>query len=307
MTPPFTNQQLQYIQMLNGNPNRPPNLTPPLGGYSVLSDSEMASLSIGRTLQLYASQPITTALTPVATNFFNPNTFQVEMCSTTLDSKSERLWLVNVNAIEVIRIDAAASLPRLTMGEILNANFPRYSTLQAQVNWMDGSANSHIVKLDIAGGTKFKVFGRNVQVSILAPANTQVIANPQTAQSNLTGITLNDIVSASIKPLTSGVDVLDVLKFTWNQGVVANTTSFVEIPPGARKVKIYNATVGTATTTMYFWLSNDAGNGHIIGIIDFVSNSTALVEIPGGATHISTGPVNPATDRCFSFVFTIDP
>lgn len=306
MTPPFTNQQLQYLQMLNRAPNSAPALNPPPGGYSKLSTDEMGSLEIGRTVQLFASQPITTPTTPSAASFFLPNISQIEMCSTTAVTKSELLWLVAVNAIEVIRVDDDA-LDRLTSNQILNANFPRYSTLQAQVSWMDGSANSHIVKCDIAGGTKFKVFGRNVQVSILAPANVQVITSAQTPSINLIGITLNEIVSASIKPLTSGADVLDVLKFTWNQGVAANTTEFIEIPPGARKVKIYNATVGVATAAMYFWLSNDITNGHVIGIIDFVSNSTALVEIPGGATHISTGPVNGAADRCFSFVFTIDP
>jgi hypothetical protein len=306
MTPPFTNQQLQYLQMLNRAPNMAPVLNPPLGGYSKLSTDEMGSLEIGRTLQLFASQPITNPTTPSAASFFRPNTSQIEMCSTTATTKSELLWLVAINAIEIIRVDRD-DISRMTSSEILNANFPRYSTLQAQISWMDGSANSHIVKCDIAGGTKFKVFGRNVQVSILAPSNVQVITSPQASSVNLTGITLNEIVSASIKPLTSGADVLDVLKFTWLQGVATNATEFIEIPPGARKVKIYNATVGTATTAMYFWLSNDPTDGHIIGIIDFVSNSTGLVEIPAGATHISTGPVSAVNDRCFSFVFTIDP
>lgn len=306
MTPPFTNQQLQYLQMLTRAPNSAPALNPPLGGYSKLSTDEMGSLEIGRTVQLFAAQPITVPTTPSAALFFRPNTSQIEMCSTTATTKSELLWLVAINAIEIIRVDVD-QIPRLSSSEILNTNFPRYSTLQAQISWMDGSANSHIVKCDIAGGTKFKVFGRNVQVSILAPDNVQVITSPQSSSVDLSGITLNEIVSASIKPLISGADVLDVLKFTWNQGVAANATEFIEIPPGARKVKIYNATVGTVTTTMYFWLSNDIASGHVIGIIDFVSNSTSLIEIPGGATHISTGPVNAATDRCFSFVFTIDP
>lgn len=303
----YTNQQLQNMQMLNRAPNLAPALYPPGGGYTTLSDTEMGSIEIGRTLQLYAAQPVTNPLTPEAALFFNPNIFLTEMCSTTVSTKSELLWLVSINAIEVIRVDSRVALPRMTSAEILNANFPRYSTLQAQVTWMDGSANSHIVKLDIAGGTKFKVFGRNVQVSILSPSNTQVITTPQAPSVDLIGITLNEIVSASIKPLIGGVDVLDTLKYTWNQGVVANTTEFIEIPPGARKVKIYNATVGTLTANMYFWITNSITEGHCIAIIDFVSNSTGLLEIPTGATHISTGPVDAATDRCFSFVFTIDP
>lgn len=302
----YTNQQLQNMQMLNRAPNLAPALYPPGGGYTTLSDTEMGSIEIGRTLQLYAAQTVATPLTPEAALYFRPNTFLTEMCSTTVSTKSELLWLVSINAIEVIRPDARFDLPRMTSAEILNANFPRYSTLQAQVTWMDGSANSHIVKLDIAGGTKFKVFGRNVQVSILSPSNTQVITTPQAPSIDLTGLTLNEIVSASIKPLISGVDVLDTLKFTWNQGVAGNTTEFIEIPPGARKVKIYNATSGIVTGKMYFWISNSITIGHCMGIIDFVSNSTGLLEIPGGATHISTGPVD-ASDRCFSFVFTVDP
>ena len=58
---------------------------------------------------------------------------------------------------------------------------------------------------------------------------------------------------------------------------------------------------------MYFWLTNDLTQGHSMGIIDFTTtNETALIEIPCGATHIMTGPVNAMADRCFSFVFTID-
>ncbi len=305
----YTNNQLQRSQMIPRNPNLEPELQAPIGGYMINSDTEMGSLEIGRTLQLYASQPITAdPFNPAATEFINPNTKQIEMCSSTLTTKGERLWLVCVNAIEVIQIDPAGAdgIPRLSASEILNANYPRYSTLQAQVNWMDGSANSHIIKYDISGGTKFKVFGRNVQVFILAPDNTQIITSSQTTSINLTGITLNEMVSASIKPLTIGVDNLDILKYTWNECVVAGEDSFVEIPPGARKVRIYNASLGNTPREVYFWLSNDPTYGKLIGIIDFNNNQTNLLEIPGEATHILI-PSDVALDSCYSLVFILDP
>jgi len=305
----FTTNQLQQAQFQNRAPNLAPELCPPTGGYNKLSDTEMGSIELGRTVQLFASQPTTNALNPTAASYFNANTKMVEMCSSTLVSKGERLWLVTANAVEVIRISPVEGLPisRLPQDTILAPTSPRYSVLQAMCTWMDGSANSHLVKFDIAGGSTFKVFGRNVQMYILCPDNTQVITSPQTPDIPLTGITLNDVVSAKIAPLTVSPANLDILKFTWLQGVAVNTQQFVEIPPGARKVRIINASTGVATTRMYFWLSNDLTQGHSVGIIDFVTtNETALIEIPCGATHIMTGPVDAANDRCFSFVFTID-
>lgn len=305
----FTTNQLQQSQFENRAPYLSPELCPAVGSYNKVSDTEMGSLEIGRTLQLFSSQPITNSLNPTAASYFNPNSKMVEMCSATLTSKGERLWIVSVNAIEAIRIQPVESGPisRLPADTILASNTPRYSALQAMCTWMDGSANSHSIKFDIGGGTTFKIFGRNVQMYILCPDNTQVITSPQTPDVPLTGITLNDIVSAKIAPLTVAPANLDILKYTWNQGVTANTTSFVEIPPGARKVRIINASTGITTTSMYFWLSNDIAQGHSMGIIDFVTtNESALLEIPCGATHICTNPVNALADRCFSFVFTID-
>lgn len=303
----FNRTQLQNSQLVPRAPFLSPELCPPIGGYNLLKDNEMGSIEIGRTLQLYASRPIANALNPEPALFFNANTKEIEMCSSQLTSKGERLWLVCVNAIEVIQIAGSGPIPRLSADAILNADEPRYSTLQAMVKWADSSANSHKVKLDIAGGTKFKVFGRNVQVYILAPENTQIINTSNAPQTDLEGITLNEMVSAKIAPLTIGVDNLDILKYTWNQGVPRSTTQFVEIPSGARKVRILNASVGVTTTAMYFWLTDDAASGHLMGIIDFVGNQSSLIEIPVGATYISTGTVDNMNDRCFTFIFTIDP
>lgn len=305
----FTRNQLQNTQTTPRAPFLPPELCPPIGGYNKLMDNEMGSIEIGRTLQLFASRPITDPLNPDPEDFFNPNTKAIEMCSSLMTSKGERLWLVVVNAIEAIRFPAPGNMDtsRMTANEILNRNGPRYSTLQAMVKWADGSANSHIKKLDIAGGTKFKVFGRNVQVFILAPDNTQIIETSNTPDIPLPGIGLNEMVSAKIAPLTIGVDNLDILKYTWNQGVAATETAFIEIPPGARKVRILNASTGVTTNEMYFWLTDSATNGHSMGIIDFDGNQTSLLEIPAGATFIYTGTADAMNDRCFTFIFTIDP
>jgi len=307
----FTTSQLQQAQFENRAPYLSPDLCPPVNGYNKRSDSEMGSLEIGRTLQLFSSQPVTNSLNPAAIDYFNANTKMVEMCSATLTSKGESLWLVSANAIEAIRISPVegGAISRLPSDTILSPSTPRYSALQAMCTWMDGSANSHLIKFDIAGGSTFKVFGRNVQMYILCPENTQIINSPQTPDIPLTGITLNNIVSAKIAPLTVSPANLDILKYTWNQGVARFASAFIEIPPGARKVRIFNATTAIQTTLMYFWITNDVTQGHSMGIIDFnpaTPNETNLVEIPVGSTHIWTGPVSAAGDRCFSFVFTID-
>lgn len=304
----FNNTQLQRTQLMPRAPNLSPEMCLPPGGYNKLSDNEMGSLEIGRTVQLYASQPISSSpFTPSAATFFNPNSKRIEMGSTTLTSKGERWWLVMVNAVELIRTSAEINLSRVSSDRILTPTTPRYSVLQGMVSWMDGSASSHLVKFDIGGGVTFKVFGRNVQIFVLAPENTQIINSAADPDVTLTGITLNNIVSAKIAPVTISPNNLDILKFTWNKGVTARAVDFIEIPPGARKVRILNASVGVVTSAMNFWMSDNPTDGKSMGIIDFVTtNSSELVEIPVGATHICTGATNES-DRCFSFIFTIDP
>ena len=101
---------------------------------------------------------------------------------------------------------------------------------------------------------------------------------------------------------------MDIPKFTrWTQ-VHANAVNMVEIPPGARKVKVYNSSLSlAATTAVNFWISNDATNGYSVETLDFTSaNSTELDYIPCGATHIATTPIVNA-ERYLTFVFVIDP
>lgn len=288
-------------------PYNDPNHCPPRSGYVIISDSEMAKMSLGQTKQLFYARATLTALTPEPALFPLGNTKEIELVSQNIPLSAENMWIVTVNAIELQRT-VVEFTPRSSLQTILSANFPRYSTLQAMIKWMDGSANSHIVKIDISGGSTFQVYGRNVQLFILAPPNTQIIEAPDQPGAELIGQIFNTVVSARIAPLLQGKGNLDIQKFTVLQGVLANATEFVEIPPGSRRVEVYNATVGTATTTMYFWMGDALVGGHVVGIIDFTStNMTGIVSIPCGATHISTGPVNAATGRCFSFVFLIDP
>lgn len=289
-------------------PYNDPNHCPPRSGYVIISDSEMAKMSLGQTKQLFYARPICTALQPEPALFSLGNTKEIELVSQNIQLSAENMWIVTVNAIEIYTLASEVAIPRASQQTILSRNFPRYSTLQAIIKWMDGSANSHIVKIDICGGSTFQVYGRNVQLFILAPDNTQIIESPDQSGTNLVGQVFNSIISARIAPLLQGKGNLDIQKFTILQGVEAGDTEFIEIPPGSRRVEIYNATVGQITTTMYFWMGNALIGGHSVGIIDFTStNRTGIVSIPCGATHISTGPVNMAADRCFSFVFLIDP
>lgn len=295
---------------------RPPDQCPPgQGGYSILSDTKIGLYELGKTVQLFGSRPAVGGAG--TTTYITENTVRISMTQQLVDSTSERLWLVSVNGIETIKYgDAPFPVVKMTKDRILSAadNPPgatRYSTLQAEVIWMDGSAKSCVKLIDIAGGTNIQVFGRNVQVNILAPRGTDIVEDgdvPGTITTAKTGLVFNGIYSARIAPTIVGAPTLDIPKFTrWTQ-VHANAVNMVEIPPGARKVKVYNSSLSlAATTAVNFWLSDDATNGYSVGTLDFTSaNATDLDYIPCGATHIATTPT-VAAERYLTFVFVIDP
>lgn len=309
-------QRQNYPANLYGTQEAPNNCPPGYGGYSVISDTEIGLYELGKTIQLYGSREAADDAGGAPSVYISENTSEVALVQQSVSSTSERLWIVTVNGIEFDLYSPPENpLPRLTKDQIttLSAKPPgsgRYSTLQAKISWMDGSASSHVKLIDIKGGTNFQVFGRNVQISILATPNVQIIENGDVVQTTnlLSGIVYNGLYSARIAPTLTGQTTLDIPQFTrWTQ-VPATATRFIEIPPGARRVRVFNSDLsGGATTELNFWLSNDPVRGYSVGILDFVHpNSTADFEIPCGATHISTDP-STAFDRYLSFVFIIDP
>lgn len=306
--------RLPYIRTNPNAPYLPPNYCPPEGSYATASDTEMGSFEIGDTKQIIYSRPFVVDPLNPDENFFNPNTREVGLDAMSLSLKGERPWVVSINASEIFSFasEAPVTVPSSGQQILSEAGTSRYSTLQAIIKVADGSANSKIIKVDIAGGTTIPVIGRNVQVSILAPSTTQVVEKEnQTLTQSLEGIVYNTIISAKVAPLLNSNGNFDILKYTVHQYVPAEAVSFVEIPPSARRVRIINATVDFLTTRMYFWMTNNITLGHNMGIIDFLfpntPNSTLEINIPAGATHIHTGPADERSGRAFSFVFLIDP
>lgn len=287
---------------------RPPFLPqeecPPLSGYSKYSDTEMAMIRLGNTQQVFTRWPIDT--------FPLNNTIYKELDTVQINSQSEITWQVVVNAIEVVTPVAEPSR-YMTTSRIMsfqNGNPPRYSIFQARVSWTDGSAYEHVKYVDINGGTDFLVVGRHVTVGLLAPDPAYFITNgDQTPDTNLNippldGILINAIISARIAPMIAPKDALDILKFTRRVDCSIAQPQFIEIPPGAVQVQIFNCSAAIAPSPMYFWVGNNAAAPtYNLGIIDFTVNETDLLYIPAGATHINT----VANTGFFSAIFTIDP
>lgn len=300
------------------DPNAPwldPKYCIPQGGYATASDTEMGSVKIGDTKQLFYSRPIAAdPFNPTPADFFNPNTKEFELDTVYFPWKGERPWLVSVNATEVYREfrEGSTDQPLTSQRIQSDAGNQRYSTLQALIRVSDGSPNSKIIKIDVAGGTTIPVIGRSVQVSILAPDNAQWVRKENQPVTNaLTGLVFDSLVSAKVAPMLNSNGNYDILKFTENRAVAATEAEFIEIPPSARRVRIINATTAVQPDFMYFWMTDSITGGHSMGIIDFLGpntpNSTVEINIPVGATHIYTGTADPDNDRAFSFVFLIDP
>lgn len=294
------------------DPNAPwmknQTICPPFDAYGIQSDNEMGTVEIGQTRQLFYSRPVSAdPLNPTPALFFNPNVKEIELVSASLPIKGERPWLLSVNAKEVARItEEGEPQGRLPQSTILKDGL-RYSTLQSMIKVMDGSANSKIFKLDVCGGCTIPVYGRNVEVYILAPEITQIINSPSQTDVPLEGMIFDTIVSAKIAPSHNSYGNLDYLKYTLHTGIdrAIASTLFVEIPPSARRVRIISASDGAIPDDMYFWMTNNPTSGHNMGIINFTSDSSNHeLHIPCGATHIYVGPDNTG---CYSFMFLIDP
>lgn len=290
-------------------PNVPDHRCPPKGGYTIESEIEMASIRLGNTQQVFTRLPAGTF--PANNNQYK----ELDTCQ--LESKSEILWLITVNAIEVTQL-APDPVYYLRTNEIINFannNPPRYSIFQARIRWSDGSAYQHYKYVDIKGGSSFQVFGRGASIDLLSPNPTYYITNgEQTPATNsaiqpLSGVVINAIVSARIAPLIVPKTSYDIQKFTLNADCLnpndgSANPQYVRIPPGALRVKIYNCLATAAPTDMLFVTGTDSV-AWTDGIINFPagSDSTEYLEIPGGATHIYTN----ANASYFKFVFIIDP
>lgn len=297
------------LQMPNP-PNVPDSKCPPKPGYTIQSEIEMASIRLGNTQQVFTRLP--TATFPENNNQYK----ELDTCQ--LPSKSEILWLVTVNAIEVTQVadDPVSYLRTNQIINFANNDPPRYSIFQARIRWSDGSAYQHYKYVDIKGGSSFQVFGRGVSVDLLAPNPTYYIVNGEQSPSanpsipQLDGLVVNAIVSARIAPLIVPKTSYDIQKFTVNANSVGGgggggaNPQFVKIPPGALRVKVYNCNAAVVPSDMLF-VTGTTLVGWTDGVLNFPagSDSTEYLEIPGGATHIYTG----ANASFFKFVFIIDP
>lgn len=291
------------------DPRLSPNNYPPLSGYSIYSDNEMANSSLGQTVQAFTS--LSDSVFP------SDNTMYKELgFPGNLNSKSEILWLITVSAMQTTPRLEREPVSYSTAAQIQssqNLNPPRYSIFQAKASWSDGSPNQNVVYFDIAGTSSLLVMARSVTVNILAPNPTYWIENQIDAQYNtripqLSGLVINAILSARIAPQPVPRTGCDILKFTKRITTVddegAPLPGFVEIPPAARKVQIFNCLDSVTSSNMYFWIGNDSTVGYNQGIINFNGDVTGEIFIPSFATHIYTGPTNASN---FTFVFLIDP
>lgn len=290
------------------DPRLSPQNCPPPSGYSIYSDNEMANSSLGQTVQAF------TALSD--TEFPPDNSKYKELAfPSVINSKSEALWLVTVSAIQSTPVIEREPVYYQKVSEITSAqnlNPPRYSIFQAKVSWSDGSARQNCVYFDIAGTSSLLVMARSVTVNILAPNPTYWIENDLDPQYNskvpqLEGLVINAILSARIAPQPVPRTGCDLLKFTKRISTIGEEDpipGFVEIPPAARKVQIFNCSPTAIPDDMFFWISNNPGVTYSQGIINFNGDSTDEVLIPAYATHIYTGSTNNAN---FTFVFLIDP
>ena len=179
-----------------------------------------------------------------------------------------------------------------------------------------------IVDFDIATGVRFSVLSYFVKVHLLLPRIMKETTQGRPEPPILRGLGDNDIVADALVCGTvsqSGAPVGRIPAPTYTQTIFVPALSAVArvaIPSAAKRVQVFQD-AGAATSPLTFRLATIAGAtgsvppfalGPDIGVLDFTAgqNRTAIVDIPGRATHIAADTPNPFDDRRLTFIFELE-
>lgn len=229
-----------------------------------------------------------------------PLTQEIEIYNDDMGCIGVRPWVVSIQAIDLFRAGAGPYTPANERDIYQNGS--RYSVLQAEVIWNDGTYEDRRLQVDIAGGITMHLYAQNVTVVALVPEGATTVNSRSTDIELAPGIgAFDSVVSCRITP--SNREAMEgTVGYNFTRQVLnAGPVELVPIPAGAREVSIYQGT-GAPVTTYEFGGSAAAGPK---GIITADANGSVqnqpipnvpYLRIPAGAGA-----------RFFSFVFKVFP
>ena len=223
------------------------------------------------------------------------------------DGDAEGLYLVSSTASEIVRgadreIEVLNPVPRrdLELGVAPpGGTFARRShmKLRVQITREDGQRF-----IDIDAGESLEFYAQQISVHRLTPAGWVEVA-PSGSTAEATGLVADVLVGVRILRVESTVGYRDAT-LTEHLPVLADAQPLVTVPPGARRLHIYQSTLGSASTEWTRWYGSPSGGGVEVGSFPLASRVSGPVEL-GNATHLR--PDADSNDRIFTLVWTIRP
>lgn len=217
-----------------------------------------------------------------------------------------RPWVISVQAIDLFRFapgPGPAPAPFRPVGDqdVFDRG-SRYSVLQAEIEWNDGTYPNRKLRVDIAGGITLHAYAQNVTVRALIPEDAIAVdSNTDIELPPFSNSAFDSVVSTRIAP--SNKEAMEgTVGYNFTRQI-ANDGSLevVPIPAGAREVSIYQA--GGPPTTSYEFGGFVAGAP--IGVITPDANGNALNQPIPNAPYMRIPP--GAAPRTYAFIFRVFP
>ncbi len=237
-----------------------------------------------------------------------------------------RWWTIALWGYEVTRLFAGDPITAKPFGSPLGSAVPgsgaqlqrgsRSTHLQARIIYSNNAGYLRTVDVDIGSGIRVSVVSYFVRVQLLGTLLTKETvegANPRAVFNNLPDDfpVVDALVCGSITDTWSSQGE-KLSTFTQTVRVPAgNTDQRVCIPASARKVQVYQTSVGTVLPLS--WRLSEAATagappfplGPSLGQLDFIPalRRTQRVDIPGLATHLAFDTADPDNERIFTTIW----
>ncbi len=216
-------------------------------------------------------------------------------------------FILNLTAREVIREDASSALGPLDREEINRllaagaAGAHRGSRLKARLSF--GSQN--IRNVDFGQSIRMSAVARYLSVAVLLPE--QSIISPVSADRLGPTLVLDTLFTAEIMA-TYAPPGDRLATFTTTIAVGAGAVdSVVRLQPGARRVTVYQGSVGGVFTPFFSLDDIGAAAGPNLGAIVLGASRRAVgLDIPGHAQVILSGPADGDAGRVLTVVQSLE-
>lgn len=216
-------------------------------------------------------------------------------------------WYIELWAYEVARrIDVATPALPITDAR-LGVDGNHMSRLKAVVKYRRASAGT-IRVVDLAEGIRLAVTAERVTVDIIYPQPGVVGTGDLPESVRLSGLVLDTLVGGFICAAWAPPGKQVATNTTMVRIPVGAADVALDVPPGARRLRLIQTLDGAVATPEFRFLRADAAPlfGPSMGVITMGAARTADIDRPGNAGSVTSGPADVTVDRFLNFVWELE-